>query len=586
MVNRGGSRILESGKSAHFLCLIDRILAPPWFSYAVIFSLQSRIIWDIWRYRDLTTGDTSSYFRGAYRWYQHFDVNIVWSPLYTAFYGAVLQATHGDVYHATIIHRVVIVLAATLGVLATLRRLLPPALALLIASWWAVLPINFETLYEVHLFALLPILAAWLVASVKDVPWARGAALAILLATAFLVRNEQIVAFGIFAAFCAGYEFHQCRQGLHGSRSRLGGYAVPALIAVLLIVFFYWRSDYQFPQIVAVAHGKHTLNMCQVYAFGYAQRHPQWNLSPWLECQSLMQSVFGRPLPTLGEMLRANPRATMAHFLWNVSLTGNGLQVALFNMMSGTVNPDYASVVRNVFGASILSAAVIAICVFGGIRLVRNWRYWWQVMLQKRAGTLALMLAEVCVSVLVILTQRPRPSYLFPTTVVIMTAIGLAAYALLGRKRLAFANMLAVLGVPVLVILTPSYYTLHKSDRLLLDAYRRLQPFTAILNNAQNRILLGDYSGELQNYLSLSLPKPVSFDYSILSSWHQHEPLIEFLHERRINVVFIQPRMMPELKARLGARQLLEDPQSAGWLRLAPPGGESDWLLLYRQPNP
>ena len=33
-------------------------------------------------------------------------------------------------------------------------------LAWLLAAWWAVLPVNFDTLYEVHLFALLPVLAA------------------------------------------------------------------------------------------------------------------------------------------------------------------------------------------------------------------------------------------------------------------------------------------------------------------------------------------------------------------------------------------------------------------------------------------
>ena len=101
-----------------------------------------KILWNIWRFRDLTTGDTSSYFVGAYRWSKDFAVNIVWSPLYTAFYGTVLLAT-GDVYLATVVHRLIIVMLATLGVLALMRGLLPPALALLIAAWWAVMPINF-----------------------------------------------------------------------------------------------------------------------------------------------------------------------------------------------------------------------------------------------------------------------------------------------------------------------------------------------------------------------------------------------------------------------------------------------------------
>ena len=92
------------------------MLASAWLSYALIAALQMKILWDIWRFRDLTTGDTTSYFAGAYRWYANFAVNIVWSPLYTAFYGTVYLLTH-DIYTATNFHRVIIVMAATLGVL-------------------------------------------------------------------------------------------------------------------------------------------------------------------------------------------------------------------------------------------------------------------------------------------------------------------------------------------------------------------------------------------------------------------------------------------------------------------------------------
>src|SRR5262245_48939376 len=92
----------------------------------------------------------------SYLWSERFAVNIVWSPLYTAFYGSVFALTK-NVYAATTLHRIIIVIAVTLGVLAVMRKLLPPvALALLVASWWAILPINFDTLSEVHLFALLP----------------------------------------------------------------------------------------------------------------------------------------------------------------------------------------------------------------------------------------------------------------------------------------------------------------------------------------------------------------------------------------------------------------------------------------------
>src|SRR5260221_12626446 len=79
----------------------DRVLVRPRFSYALVSALQMKVLWNIWRYRDLTTGDTTSYFQGAYRWYENLEVNIVWSPLYTAFYGTVFAATQ-DVYASTI----------------------------------------------------------------------------------------------------------------------------------------------------------------------------------------------------------------------------------------------------------------------------------------------------------------------------------------------------------------------------------------------------------------------------------------------------------------------------------------------------
>ena len=128
----------------------------------------------------LTSGDTSSYFVSAYNWYEGLRDNFAWSPLYTSFYGTVFMVVP-DTYAATIIHRTIIAMAATLGVLALMRRLLPPALALSIAIWWAVLPINFDTLYEVHLFALLPVLAACLVVAYRDTSGGQGSALAILL---------------------------------------------------------------------------------------------------------------------------------------------------------------------------------------------------------------------------------------------------------------------------------------------------------------------------------------------------------------------------------------------------------------------
>src|SRR5262245_36608372 len=85
--------------------IYDRVLAQAWLSYALIGALQIKVLWRIWPNRDLSIGDTSWYFRNASRWADSLQVNIVSSPLYTAFYGTVIAAA-GDVTIATTFHRV------------------------------------------------------------------------------------------------------------------------------------------------------------------------------------------------------------------------------------------------------------------------------------------------------------------------------------------------------------------------------------------------------------------------------------------------------------------------------------------------
>src|SRR5439155_27379077 len=121
------------------------------------------------------------------------------------FYGS-LERVLGDPFRATVVHRLLIVAALDVLVLAVLRRLLPNGLAWLLAAWLALLPIDFDSLYEVHLFSALPaLLALAIVARAADAR-GRAAALGILVASALLVRNEHLIAAGLWAAVCLTLE--------------------------------------------------------------------------------------------------------------------------------------------------------------------------------------------------------------------------------------------------------------------------------------------------------------------------------------------------------------------------------------------
>jgi hypothetical protein len=563
--------------------LLDRVLNKAWPSYALVALLQLKILWDVWRFRDITMGDTMSYFSGAYRWYESFAVNIVWSPLYTSFYGTAFALTR-DAYVATILHRVIIAMAATLGVLAVMRKLLPPALALLIAIWWAILPINFETLYEVHLFALLPILAAWLVAASRDTPWGRGVALGVLFGATLLVRNELVVATVLFALVCLIRELSIFRRGEVAAvkfwHDRFASYGVPTLIAAGICVFFYWRSDYKYPEIMAISAGKHTLNMCQVYAFGYQQRHPEWTLSPWLECGQLMESTFGQPLPSLFQMVKANPQAVLEHFLWNLSLVPSGLQLALFNAMSGTVNPDYAAAEQSK-APLLLGLAVLAVVAGGGVAAARHWMHWWPAWFRERQGIWLILLVVAAVAVPVILTQRPRPSYLFATTVVCMAIIGSAVHVL--TYRWSFVSKVLAIGSGLaLLAFIPPYYIEHQSDRPAYRSLEIIKPFRALIANSGNKSIIGDYDSVVRAYLGLWEVPVSTFDYSIFSRWAPDQALDRFFDQEGINLAYFQPRVLNELRDKPQARQLLERPEAVGWRRLGA-GPNSEWLLLYRE---
>ena len=330
----------------------------PFLSYAIVFLVAAKTVWGMWLYRDLTSGDTSSYFITAVLWFEDFRDHILWSPLYTSFYGEMLRITH-SVYGATNLHRIVIVFAAAIGVLALMRQLMSPGMALLIALWWTVLPINFETLYEVHLFSLLPMLVVLNLACRATRPLHCGIILALLLVITALVRNETSIVLVVFAAFCVYEELSQpfCAKPKSKMwwRERAVGYAAPLAIAVALIAGAYDWSIVKYPKTSLAAERKHTLNMCQVYAFGYSQRYPEYTSSPWTECQPLMKATFGADEPSLFEMLKANPSATLKHFAWNGSLVVYGFQVALFNATSGSVNPDYAFVQSEEAYAAVLS---------------------------------------------------------------------------------------------------------------------------------------------------------------------------------------------------------------------------------------
>jgi len=584
---------------------LDLLASRPWFSYLTLLLLQLKVVWGIWQHRDLSIGDESGYYSRAFLWFKDLTVDIAWSPLYTSFLGTLMHLST-DAYTVTAAHRLILILALDIMILALMRRLLPHWIAWLVAAWWTILPVNFDTTSAVHLFAVIPVVAAWLLILHRQSAWTRGGAIAVLLVTTVLVRNEYAVATAILGACCFRWESRMAEhvepRRMARRPSYLISYGLPLAMAAAVILFFYTRSIYRLPELWTggalphhrppwSAHGglkpKHTYNMCQVYAYGFQQRHPEWSSNPMLDCSGLMQSTFGHPMPSLVEMVRRNPLAVLQHFWWNLTLAPSGIQLLLFNASSGTVNPDYFPAPLRSRRALALSLVTGSILALGLVLLYRDRRFWWEHWLKDRALGWLAMLSVVAVAALIIPTQRPRPAYLFGQGLVLMAVTGMCVFAISRRWPIVRnpSRWLPIIMVALLLIM-PDHYRDHRGPRPLLALYERLAPFGSAFNRPDTVFVVSGYVIEIHDYVGHNyFTSPlVNFDYAILDKAPADRPLPSFLDQQGVNLFYIDETLWRRLSANPMHRSFLSSPESARWTILASRDtATGTWMLLEKR---
>ncbi len=471
--------------------------------YALLAVLFLRVSWGMWHARDLTTGDTSSYYKTALEFSRSLTCNIAWSPLYTSFFGA-FHWFNSDPCFVVTAHRIAILLLLVILIFEVSRRLLDPLAAWLVTAWWLVLPINHSSLYEVHLFALAPALIFWLLLAASSSVWVRGACVGLLALCTVLVRNEMLIALGLFSAASISYDLWQMRHKRANHplslRNYLGAYGIPLVIAGSIVLIFYWRSTTKFPGLSASLNAKHSVNVAQIYSFGYGQRHPEYTDSPWTHYHALMNRDFGKDLPSMREAALANPKALAEHFLWNIQLIPSGLQVALFNCRSGEHNPDYAPTIQNQSAASSLSSLYVLLVSAGIILFALHPQYWSSDWLARRAWLIIGILCICATVVVVMIVQRPRPSYMFPLALALMWLVALSVQIVLRHARSA------VVPMAVVAFMMPIYFfpPIEAGRRPLLTMLQTLRPYRDEVLNSGGGVATAGYSFELGSYLDLA----------------------------------------------------------------------------------
>ena len=553
--------------SDYLLNKLSLIIENPWFAYITIVLLQLKRVWNVWLHKDLTYGDTSSYFMSAFGWVQEFSVKIHWSPLYTAYYGTLLK-NFSNIYIVTLLHRYILVFLLAIMVLALMHRLMPAYIAWWVAAWWVLMPINFNSLYEVHLFAIILPLTAALVALYKPGVWSRGTALGILIASMVLVRNEVVIAVGLWISACLFWEIRGARlQSKLELKKLVFAYGVPILLAALLIAFFNWRTLVK-PSPESLAR-KHTLNVCQIYSFGYQQRHTDWTKSPWTECQDLMVRDFGQPEPSLMEAIRLNPKAMLEHFVWNLRLTPAGLQVALFNATSAHVNPDYPPVIMEKSIVLIPSLLSIVLLITAMVQVYKNRQHWWETWIKDRSWGWLMLFCLSAVMFVVIPMQRPRPSYMFLLTLTLMALIGSSFYIVTNGIFANRRNVQSIsMGLAVaLILFTPSFFT--NQPRPLLNIYNKIAPSTEYVGRPSTGFISIGYGQELCNYFTKSSNGGcIGYTYDIFKNIPPDQTVSSFLRSNSpvpIVTLVIEDNFLASYGENPAIQAFLQAPENEGW---------------------
>jgi len=454
-------------------------------------ALQSVVVWGITDVKDFEGGDTMTYVFRAREY-----PGIIYSPMYTAALRIVLNVT-GDAYAANVATRVIALLVIGALVMLVFRRFLSPTLSLVLLVIFAFNPGYVDALYTVHIWGMiLPLIALVAVAYMppaQSIPWT----IALFAINAMVMRNEYILAALIFLVLLIYpgrfFSWRDLRQKSVAFFARTW-FLWAAVLGVAILLILISAVPVTSETFRTQAEARHTLNVCQIYAYFRMESGDPRVVDPWTLCQPIMQADFGTPTPSITQAFLANPRAIAEMVTFNISLIPNGLQVLLTGGFFGGDSPDYWPQRTN-FLAPVTTAALLLLAGRGAWALRGLWGSGHNGVTTRdvgsdhvaRRGEQAFFMLTAAVLVLMVfiaLSQRPRPSYIFLTTVIILLLVGIGITSLRVRPFawIALAFVIGLAGSSVVTqvrhpLFGPSYVNLfYGAGQPVLASYRELQP--------------------------------------------------------------------------------------------------------------
>ena len=516
--------------------------------YLSLAALQLKVVWGGWTQWDVPLWDGATYFIYG----RHVATSLIfppleWSPAFAGYY-ALFQWLFGGwgplaVYFA---HRVVTLLLVVWLLYALLRSLLPAFTAWLVTAIYIGFQVGLNNYFVVHLFVLIPLLIAYR-ASLSTSALGRNFMLIGLLTAAF-VRSEFFLSVALVLVGMIAAAFRRRREPWNVG-VLLRRYA-PALTWAVVLAVMIVRAG---PSHAASDRSWGAFE--QHYAWGYQERHPEWNVDFWFKYAEAVQRSFG-PAQSIVQAARNSPLEMATHFLWNLHVLPSVLPELLSPL------PGMAWILI------LLGLGAIGLPV----ALIRYWaaRRRKSHLLRLKEGRVGRLVAVIVVTllplVISIMVIRPRTIYLMPLLPPLLLIAGVGLISLL--PKWATQKKLVALLLPFCLIglvIFPSPFN-APVERYVLETSQKLKDLPiegdfGLLGPSARGFCVYSLPDRCRGVEVAQVPQTVA-DFP------------DYLARENIQVIIVNDQVLNNLPAAGQAfiAQLLAQPADVGWQAISQTG--------------
>jgi len=271
--------------------------------------------------------------------------------------------------------------------------------------------------------------------------------------------------------------------------------------------------------------------------------------------------------------------------------------VALFNATSGAVNPSFEGVHMGFRYPDVMSVVMLVVVALGAALLPQHRHCCWETWVKGRGWGWYALFTGSLVSLFGVVTQRPRPSYMFLMTLALMAVVGLALTVIAHHGRLSrHVGWLVPVGVAGLLLIVPSYYTLRfypnlaqHGQRPLRRLYYRLLPYREHFARRMTVVVLPNtfgnpttYGDDLCAYLGQNdaCHAAATLD-QLMAQRRAGETLGEALDRAGSTLLYLDERVLTSLAPEIETFD--QDRQRLGWELLGSGENPGDrWRLFGR----